>query len=626
MFLASKLRLMILEEPLLRPSQPSPLRLLVQEAMSNIRFDVYLLVLLAVVCLGLAFILLKRPRDEGNALLYTMGFLLIFCSYNLQKAIEINKMLSRSISHPDPAGNGWSWGKWLNPWGMRLGSSLGVNPGSHLLSSTGFLRASAKDGAAPQMASYMSSHEEGLEKPRVEDPALKEGVTKKNSSLVALTKKSPSHHGKENPRVRRHRPSIVIPSRGRQTPSDSMVEISRAPAIDVLARGGEKKEGVLRNLMKIFQFKMETDESLQRRVLALRATEIQVNKVLEEFVKVFKLFMKEAEKIESEMVAFNASTRYLGISLNDLKMEIRKCFSNLPEVGINREVPSYLSTLSRNYHGSEDTSGGDVSPIARYERYVVLFLMVQVVLCLFLFLAALAKVEAAISVLRPVVSISLMGMALASAVLLLSGQMLDRSCKSGSVKGCSFTPTLIDGVKRLEVVSRSDDLRTQLEAVVKESSQVAQTLGIYVKDMMDTRVNAKISVFSNLFNKVFFVYDDFDHLTGGKVDKDVFYGYIRMMSKLLENIAGLLDASGQKGMVDLYAGEKAFLFWLNADKDSVVESIRRITEAGPSHRSGMPSRWCVGALQSICDSKDEVDDMFVLALAGAPAFLLLLYL
>ncbi|CAD26285.1 hypothetical protein [Encephalitozoon cuniculi GB-M1] len=624
MFLASRLRLFILGEPLLRPSQPSPFQLFMQETRSNVRFDIYLLVLLVIACLGLALAFFRNSRDGGNALLYAIGFLLIFCSYNLQKVIEANRMLNKSVPHTDAAESSWSWRRWIPPWGIKLGSSLRIAHGSSLLSNAGLLGLPEKTGMASRMSPYAVPH--GIEQEKLEgvNPSPEE-ASRKSGSLVTSRRESPGTRTEENPSIRK-RDNLEADDSSSDHQKSPVLKIARPSIANRRMDSAEKKEALLGNLMKIFQLKVETDESLQRHVLNLKNIEMQVNKILEEFTKVFKIFMKEAEKIESEMVGFNASTRYLNISLNELKVEIKKYFSNLPKSRASREIPNYLSTLARNYHNNEDIGSGDMGPMIRYESCMMFLLAVQMVLCLLLFLAALAKLDAVTSILRPVVSVGLVVVTLLSAVFLLSGQMLDRSCKSGSVRGCSFTPALIDGVKRLEVVSKADDLEDQLDAILKETGYVTEALSLYVKAMMDTRVNAKMSVFSNLFNKILFVYDDFGHLTKKKVDKNTFYGYIKIMSRLLENIASLLEFSEQKDMVDIYVNERAFLFWLNADKGSVVESIREITEAGPIDRSGMPPKWCVNALQGICDAKDSVDALFLLTLIGGPIFLFLLYL
>ncbi|KAL7346151.1 hypothetical protein P7C65_03s4g04470 [Encephalitozoon intestinalis] len=621
MFLASRLRLLILKEPLLRPPQQSPFRLFIQETKTNLRFDIYLFLLLLITCFGLALIFFRSSRDGGNVLLYTIGFLLIFCSYNLQKVIEANRMLGKSL--PNSNSSTWFWSAWGNPWRVKFRDSFERSHLSNLLSHISLTGHSEKESTASHLALYKNLGTEE-ERQKEENPSTKGRDIRKKTTLATLERKSPSIPVEKKSSVKERTYSEGVSGGGHQV---SMVFKAQGQStINRNAGNGEKRKVFLGNLMKIFQFKAENDENLKRHVLNLRNIEIQVERILEEFTNVFKLFMKEAEKIEDEMVEFNASTRYLNISLNELRMEIKKYFSNLPNARASQEILNYLSTLARNYQDSENTGGGDIRPVIRYENKIMFFLGVQMVLCLVLFLAALARLEAITSILKPIVSVGLIVVTLSSVPFLLNGQMLDRSCKSGSIKGCSFTSTHIGGVTRLEVVSKANGLESQLGAILKESEYIAEILRLYVKSMMDTRVNAKMSVFSNLFNKILFVYDDFDHLTKRKVEKGMFFSYIKMMSRLLENITGLLEFSERKDMVDIYVNERAFLFWLSADKDSVVESIREITEAGPQNRSEMPPKWCVCALEGICDGKDGMDILFLLTLIGGPAFLIFLYL
>ncbi|AFN82752.1 hypothetical protein EROM_031300 [Encephalitozoon romaleae SJ-2008] len=624
MFLASKLRLLILREPLLRPSQLSPFQLFIQEARTNLRFDIYLFLLLLMICFGIVLIFFRSPRDRSSTLLYIVGFLLIFCSYNLQKVIEANRTLNKSVVQPNTTKNTWSWASWMSSWRARLTNPFGIGHKSYLLSNTNLPSLERKGGTVPYLVSYKILPESEKGKSTEVNPSIGGSGLKKGNSLATLKR--------EDQGVRLEESTFKEGKYLEGRPSNSVLQEHYIPknpkSLTISRRDGNtgEKEVLLGNLMKIFQFKAETDENLQKHLLNFRSIEAQVSKILEEFSKIFKPFMKEAEKIEGEMVEFNASTRYLNISVNELKTEIGKWFFDLPKFKASREVPNYLSTLARNYQNSEGIENGDMSPIIRYENFMMFLLVVEMILSLLLFLSVLAKLEIAAYILKPVVSVGLIVVTLLSVIFLLNGQMLDRTCKSGAIKGCSFTPTLIDGVKRLQIVSKADDLEGQLGVILKESEYITEVLRLYVRTMIDTRVNAKISVFSNLFNKILFVYDDFDNLTKRKVDKSTFYNYIKMMSRLLENIASLLELSERKDMVDIYANEKAFLFWLNAEKGAVVESIREITEAGPADRSGMPPKWCSNALESICDARNGVDTLFLLTMLGGPAFLVLLYL
>lgn len=576
------------------------------------------------ICFGIVLIFFRSPRDRSSTLLYIVGFLLIFCSYNLQKVIESNRTLNKSVLQSNPTKNTWSWAAWMNSWRTRLTNPFRIDHKSYLLSNTNLSGPGGKSGTVPHLASYQILPESEEEKSTEANPSIRGSGLGKGNSLVALKR--------ENQNIRVEESIFKEGNHLEGNPSNSVLQEHYMPknpkSLTINRRDGStgKKEVLIGNLMKIFQFKAETDESLQKHLLNFKSVETQVSKILEEFSKIFKPFMKEAEKIEGEMVEFNASTRYLNISANELKAEIKKCFFDLPKFKANREIPNYLSTLARNYQNSESVESGDIGPIIRYENFMMFLLVVEMVLSLLLFLAVLAKLEVAAYILKPAVSVGLIVVTLLSVIFLLNGQMLDRTCKSGAIKGCSFTPTLIDGVKRLEVVSKADDLEGQLGLILKESEYITEVLRLYVRTMIDTRVNAKISVFSNLFNKILFVYDDFDNLTKRKVDKNTFYNYIKMMSRLLENIASLLELSERKDMVDIYANERAFLFWLNGEKGAVVESIREITEAGPPDRSGMPPKWCSNALESICDARNAVDILFLLTLLGGPVFLSLLYL
>lgn len=642
MFLSSVLRLSILGEPLLKPPQSSPLRLFVYEAASNLVFDIYLASTLLLLCAGVVVMLYRRPRNETSLLLYVIGFLLIFLSYNLQKAVEINSLLDVSTKTSGSTENRWFWQRWFSNRDGGKGRDRGVTSFFSRMDFSSFLVkhvAHSSPGPLVDSSRVSPSLDRGRRTtdPRggvvvVEDDGQNRGT---RGNQVGHVKENPLTESKGVQLVagkgaagRDGERGVLLPGKGFSSLESN--ELSFDTPDD--GRVG-RRETVLKNLLRLFEFKLTTDESLGKHILDLNNTRKHVNAAMNEFVEAFKMFMKEAEKIETEMLAFNAPIRYLDISLNELRAEIEKYFSNLPNLKTHPEIPTYLSALERNYRRSDgrgDVAAGDVGPAMRYENYIVVFFIVQVICCLVLFIAVLTKVDIAVAILKPVVSVFLIAAFLFNTLLLLNGQILDRNCKSGTVKGCSFTQGLvresIGGSRRPEMMSVASDLGRQLQTMIEDTDKVVGTLKLYVQDIIDEKVSTKVSVFSSLFNKILFVYEDFGHLTRNKVNRDGFYEHIRVMNGALESITTLLGLSGHREVADIYAKEAAFLFWLKADKNVIVRSIRDVTETGPRGEHGASRRWCVNALERVCDAKDETDSLFTLVFVGSPVFLFLLYL
>lgn len=599
MFLGYLLRLLMLGEPLLKPAQPSPSRLFAYELASNLVFDVYVAALVALFFAGTFLVLYKRRRSESGSLLYIIGFLLIFCSYNLQRVAEIGRLLNRSVGPSSQ--RRWFWEGW-----MQGGDSKGA---ASLLS------------RIRSLGSIMEARLHSTSKHVLVMPGLTEpGATRLRSEGLC------DASVQQNPKT-----EVVLSACMDDPQSTAELEAgteAEYPKQSLPAKTGrmERREALLKDLLRLFESKVATDEKLKRRVAGLRSTQRQVEAAMDEFSKAFRKFMDDSGKIQKEMVAFNASTRYLDIVFGELKTEIDKYFSNLPDTAIRRDVSTYLSTLIRNYHvpGEENWSAGDVAPILRYKDYVMFFLVVLVVLSLLLFVASLVRLDAAVAVLRPVVSMCLIVAVVFNAVLLLNGQMLDRNCKSGAVKGCSFTQTLSTSGDRQSGTSRRSGLNGSLERMLLETSRVSERLGCYVRDVASEKVGVKVSAFYNLFGKILFVQDDFCHLTSGKVNKDAFYDNIRIMSRALESVTVLLNGSRHVELVDIHAAEAGFAFWLRATRESIVGTVRNVTEVNPKSQNAMSTEWCVDALQSVCEARDEIDALFTLMFFGGPVFLALL--
>lgn len=644
MFLSSVLRLSILGEPLLKPSQPSPYRLFLYEASLNLIFWIYLLCLILLACAGTFMMYRKRWNAGSNTLLYTIGFLLIFCSYDLQKITEIERLLNMSARITGPREKQRFWEGRFFPWNKKNGRKFPFEKGlSGLVDGYDSLPRFRVEQVSPgQINEVPSLRKSAPELRNVEDVV---GIGNVNvvkrmgynrNTVPVISKVEDSAYKmlgpRQNPTTEKKKVELIVKDNVKRNKPAASGEFSRgynnALARDVDER--EREETPFKNLLRLFEFKSATDEILKKHVLDLRETEKRVKADMDQFTEMFKKFMKEAEKIELEMLAFNAPTKYLNMVFNELRTEVKKYFNSLPEPKIHHEVPIYLSALMKNYNGANtgniNTDG--IRPIIRYDNYMVLLFIIQVLCCLFLFIAVLVRLDVVIFTMRPIVSICLIATVMLNVVLLLTGQMLDRNCKAATVEGCNFNQILnrVDRATKSEMMTRINGLERELEMVIEETNRTTKILKKYIEDVIGENVNSKISVFSNLFNKITFVYEDFNHLTGNKVNKDEFYSYIRMMNKSLEGIATLLRLSEYRDMVDIYANELAFSFWLRADREIIIRSIKDIIEARPSAGIGMSRKWCVNALQSICDARDGTDYLFSLIFFGGPVFLFLLYL
>jgi len=655
MQLASNIRLYILGEPLLKPSQHSPQDLFVLEFPSNATFDAYLATVVILMCIGIWLVVFKRPREDGTSLLYVIGFMLIFCSYCLQKAIELNKLINKATIDAEVPEQEWFWRKWIYPRsqnhaviadrnahaesGILEHNTGGISSYLTLIFNSKDTKANRRNTVSVNAQRKHNDQGKAESMHSVQRSIVGtdvSGCAGKKSSLEC-TKETDSI-GVENPSLHQYATDMMLSTSSMHTDPKHSGSGSRlvtslydeklafANSFETMSGAEskvEKREVTLRNLMRIFEYKYKIDEDLKKHTSIIRKAEAQTNKILEEFSVTFQAFMKEAEKIEMEMIGFNASTRYLRISFNELKAEIKKYFYGVPDVVALNGVLQYLSRLEENYH-KESEGKGDVGAAVEYEGYFLLYIAIQTGCCLLFFMAVLLKIRSGITVLRPVVSIFLILGMLISILFLLSAQMLDRDCKSGSVNGCNFTHTFVREVEGVEA-SKKGELKEQLDVMAINSRMLSNELQAYVLRIADANFSSKMAVFSNLFNKIMFVYDDFEHLTAKKVKKDEFYGYVKMMNRQLEVIGKYLDVSVQKDMIGIYAEENAFSFWLDTDKDSVVELVRTITGLDAEDSEGMPSRWCVDALQAICDAKDVFDSLFMLMLAAGPAFLALLY-
>jgi hypothetical protein len=627
MYLASKLRTVLVGESLIVPPQRSPWRLFLYELSINRIFALYVALLLLTAVLVIYLLCKKRMRHTSTVMLYIVGFMLIYTSFCLQKISEINMLLRSSVkpkeestaerteSFKDAPGNENSFfglliGAKHSFHGMRLsGLRLGED-----LRSGGALRESS--------GRRIDRCKEKAKKTEIAEDSM---PTKKANPNVAHVIVEESRPKEETYRHSGRAPSEEGTALG---PVDTHM-LSTIKFRSTQSRGAytNEKERYLRRLLEVFEFKVGTDQSLQSYAANLSKVQKQVEYGKLEFSKALSEFLKEASKIDTELLSFDVSIKHLDSLEDELNTEIAKFFAPIPTTKIHYEVPVYLNVLIRNYASRGAPASGRLGPIIRYEVYVKVVLFIQTLCCLALFIAILVHFDPLSRILKPTVVVCLLLTALFNLMLLMDAQMLDRNCVSGAVEGCRFSQSLVDRTvnnpKTSEMMSRFEELDAQLSALIKDSDDKASALKSHIENIVSEDVAYKALVFNNLFDKLIFIEEDFDHLTGGKADKGRIYRSVHKMREELENIMNDLKQTRYRDTIDLFASESAFGFWLKTQKESALNGIKKVMEMNVDKRSSMPAKWCFAALQNVCYARDAAEDLFALIFIACPVFLFL---
>lgn len=398
----------------------------------------------------------------------------------------------------------------------------------------------------------------------------------------------------------------------------------------------DKSEKYLTRLHEVFiDHKKNSIEQIQF-INRLAQLEIKVKENLSQFKTSFDNFLSKGKEIESEMLGFNAPIRFLNTEYENLSNEIEKYFSLIKN--FENEKPSlvpitYLENILKTRKIFDETNENniiDTKNLLEHNRYIKMLVIILIVILIVVFVIMILEISFMMIFIIPIISLICSLLLVASIVILLDAQILDRNCKTGTVKDCNFDIMQADeymkDIRRTEFVNQSEIFKNDIEQVQSASEKRTKAFQDYTNLLMKDRLREEIGVFLNLFDKIVFVNENFDSLTENKIDSDAFYVDINKMIKILEKFKDMFTQDIKEEALKMLMNEYKFCYFIKQEKDEIVSRTKSIMLGSPHKKSNLKIKNCISILEDLCRSRDRLDVVFNSIMIFVPLVLISLFL
>jgi hypothetical protein len=203
-------------------------------------------------------------------------------------------------------------------------------------------------------------------------------------------------------------------------------------------------------------------------------------------------------------------------------------------------------------------------------------------------------------------------------------QSLDKICLVGNIDGCRGRYT--DGFAQFAATanldlrggSRALQIGEALDKIETRTARVVDALKAYTQNNPTGKFEYRAMVVRNLFDKVFFVTDDFEKLTDGRADKDTLYKILNAMDRMLHKMKSDVETLKNGNILDFYTREIIFLNFIHGEKARILKYISdQFNSTGArTLRTGDPQS-CEAKRDSICYIRMLADRLFMLMLLGS---------
>lgn len=338
-----------------------------------------------------------------------------------------------------------------------------------------------------------------------------------------------------------------------------------------------------------------------------------VNDNLKTFDKEFYEFYKMSKNIESEMIAFNASPKFFKSVLQNLHSEIDKFFSFKYSPIVNSEsITKYIESIL-NSKKIEDTmvlknSKHKILMIIVKFKYFYAIISAFIILFFILFFLNLQNYELFF---KMFIVACLFVLSITSVVVLAYVQILDRDCKLGKIEGCKkyLTNDILE-FNRSGAFHDAENFDNNLTQYLLNLKEQLHHLSNKFKDLITEKVNLKILVFKNLFDKINFVREEFKNITKNKVNEEVFYNHIKEMYDILDKFTSILTDDIKFTINEIFIESISNFTFLKLNKSIVIRKIKHYAYNRQKKINKSMSTKCGTLLDKLCLSKEYLEEIF----------------
>jgi hypothetical protein len=367
----------------------------------------------------------------------------------------------------------------------------------------------------------------------------------------------------------------------------------------------------------------------------------EINAILEStendiqiFIKNFKTFYTESMKISEQMLSFDASPKYLKFDAKDMMINVK----NVLELGkiIEKLNVNQINNISEAISDKMNPKKPIQSIDPGFWNAISIFKFIfsfQILVGVIYLVAVLCEIEIIMPV-KLLIAVSLFITSLFSVYMMLYAHSIDKVCIIGDIRGCKGNFT--EGFSKF-AESANIDMKKVKNGEVDKVEEAIEDIQSRTADMILREYLEKDSfqkfryqklVFKNLFEKIYFIKDDFDKLTDGKVKKEDFYLYVDLMDHALYKIHKSLENIKTEKILDFYTKEIIFLNFLKTHKKKIYMHINKkgnkSTNANQITSKYLKDMSCEVRNANICELKHKADQQSVFLYAGGALFLLLL--
>lgn len=600
------LRIKILGSSLVIPNTNDLIPLFMYELRNHFMFLLYLvfIVLIVVSC-----VLIGIRRNKKTYLLYILGFSLIYCAFILQKGTSIQaknkKKKSFLINKTPERGFSSTLKSFLHKTKLLYRKAEGL---------LGVDRKSMLHGVSRHKKHHVHKFE----------------LENENFPLPEVEKVSHFHiqQLKDKP--------VCIPSKVSTNESahlnlkevDCRKENSNLLHKDIVY---DSTLDYLNKLQEVFIDYKENTINLKRFINRLSEIEKRSKEEMNKFKINFDEFLKLGKVIESEMLGFNAPIRFLNSEYENLVNEVDKYFyltRNLKDEKYNPIPLIYIENILKTRKVLDSSNNENIintDRIYKHIKYIKILVVILTLLIIVNFVILILDVASIQIFITPILCFIFSLFIFSSVIILLDAQLLDRNCKTGTVKDCNFdldnTNEYVDNIRRTEFLTQSEVFKNDVDESLKGSERVTVHLNNYIKILLKDRLYEKINVFENLFDKIVFVNEKFDDLTKNKIDGNAFYANIQNMLRSLDVLKNIFTENIKEDSLQLFTNEVRYYYFLTKQKNEVVSKTKSIILGRQQRRSNHKVRECLTILENVCRTRDKLDEMFVFITVFTPILL-----
>ncbi|KAF9764967.1 hypothetical protein NGRA_0114 [Nosema granulosis] len=606
------IRVRILGSSLVIPNTNDIFTLFVYEFKNSFPFLLYLAF---VVLFIISSCWLGWRRSKKTYLLYTLGFSLIFCAFVLQKStsIELKKNSKTSFltsNEKTTASVLHSFLKKSKRIYHKVENLIGVDKGSLLL---------GNQKTSPSKIGISNLKVLGNDKDLVLISQHKKG----HHNIKHTTKNNKKNDVKNvicvEPKVNT-KESHIKDEDCKKSYNEKQSRITNDSTIDYLIK-----------LQEVFVDQKENMIGLKRLINNLSQLESKSKEEMTSFKVNFDDFMKRGKVIETEMLGFNAPIRFLPAEYENLINEIDKYFyltKHLKNEKFNPIPLIYVENILKTrkiLDGRNNEEIINTDKVYKHIKYIKILALVLTLLIIANFVVVLLDISALHIFISPCLSLVFCLFIISGIVALLDAQILDRNCKTGTVKDCNFdldkSNDYVQNIRRTEFLTQSEVFKNDVHESLKGSEKRTYELNNYIRVLMKDRLYEKIEVFVNLFDKIIFVNENFDDLTGHKIDSDSFYVNIRNMIKSLEAIKNMFSEDLKEEALKIFTNELKYCYFILKQKDEIVSKTKSIILGKTQRKSNKKVKGCLKVLEELCITRDKLDEIFLFITIFSPLLL-----